>query len=101
MYPDIIVGRGIFHMPKAKTIKKADTKPVETPVARKREKGTTGERRDYSPTEVYSEGETIYHKNWDDIGEIIEVGVTEDGIRKIRVQFEKIGLKTLCMGQGN
>ncbi|MFZ2961123.1 MAG: hypothetical protein WA705_29950 [Candidatus Ozemobacteraceae bacterium] len=86
-------------MAKAKTIRKADTgKPVEAPAPRKR--GTVTERRDYSSNEVYQEGEMIFHKNWDDVGEVIEVGVTEDGIRKMRVQFDKVGLKTLCMAQG-
>jgi len=86
-------------MAKAKTIRKADSgKPAEALVPRKR--GTITERRDYAPNEVYQEGEMIFHKNWDDVGEVIEVGVTEDGIRKMRVQFDKVGLKTLCMAQG-
>ncbi len=85
-------------MAKAKTIKKAGTPAVEAP-SKKKDK-VTGTRREYDPKEVYEEGETVYHKIWDDEGEVIEVGTTEDGIKKIRVQFGKVGLKTLCMGQG-
>jgi len=83
---------------KAKTIKKADSKPVEAPI-KKKEKGQPESRRDYSATELFDEGEFIYHKVWDDVGEVLEVGFTEDGVRKMKVQFEKVGLKTLCMGQ--
>lgn len=85
-------------MAKAKTIKKAGTQAVEAPI-KKKEK-VAGARRDYDPKETFEEGENVYHKIWDDEGEVIEAGVTEDGIRKIRVQFGKVGLKTLCMGQG-
>jgi transcription elongation factor GreA-like protein len=86
-------------MAKAKTIKKGDVKTVETPAPKKRDKVNSETRREYSAAEVYEEGECIYHKTWDDVGEILEVGITEDGIKKIRVQFEKVGLKTLCMGR--
>ena len=85
-------------MSKAKTIRKADSKPVET-LAKKKEKGLNETRRDYSAAELYEEGEVIYHKVWDDVGEVLEVGLTEDGVRKMKVQFEKVGLKSLCMGQ--
>jgi len=87
-------------MAKAKTIKKGEVKTAEAPVVvKKREKVTSDTKREYSPAETYDEGECIYHKTWDDVGEILEVGITEDGIKKIRVQFEKVGLKTLCMGR--
>ncbi len=85
-------------MAKAKTIKKAGSAPVEAPV-KKKEKSLTETRRDYSAAELYEEGEVIYHKVWDAVGEVLEVGLTEDGVRKMKVQFEKVGLKTLCMGQ--
>lgn len=84
-------------MARPKGSKKAE-KNVEDPTPKKREKVVSDKQRDYSPVELFDEGETIYHKTWDDVGEVIEVGVTEDGIRKIRVQFEKVGLKTLCIG---
>jgi len=88
-------------MAKAKIIKKADSKVVE-PVLKKKEKEKErpqGAPRDYSISEVYEEGEMIFHKIWDDLGEVIEVGTTEDGVRKIKVHFEKVGVKNLRMGQ--
>jgi len=85
-------------MAKAKTIKKADTKPVEVST-RKKDKAVQGAPRDYDSAELYEEGELVYHKIWDDKGEIVEVGITEDGIRKMKVHFEKVGLKNLRMGQ--
>lgn len=86
-------------MAKAKTIRKADSKMVEPQAKKPKEKSATDSRRDYSMKEIYDEGEVIYHKTWDDVGEILEVGLTEDGVRKMKVQFEKVGTKTLCMGQ--
>ncbi|NLI76954.1 MAG: hypothetical protein GX442_11005 [Candidatus Riflebacteria bacterium] len=88
-------------MARAKTVKKADTKPAE-PVSKKKEpkeKSAQGAPRDYAQGETYEEGEMIYHKVWDDVGEILEVGTTEDGIRKMKVHFEKVGVKNLRMGQ--
>jgi hypothetical protein len=53
--------------------------------------------RNYDITETYEKGEQIYHKTWDDYGEVIEVGNTDDGINKMKVAFEKVGLKNLRM----
>jgi ClpP class serine protease len=53
--------------------------------------------RNYAITESYKKGEVIYHKTWDDYGEVIEVGNTDDGISKMKVAFEKVGLKNLRM----
>jgi len=88
-------------MAKAKTIKKAEPKSADIPSKKKeKEKQQSADnRREYSSQETYYEGETIYHKIWDDMGEVLEVGITEDGIKKMKVQFEKVGIKTLCMGQ--
>lgn len=85
-------------MAKARTIKKPDTKPVEIPL-RKKDKAVQGAPRDYDSSELYEEGELVYHKIWDDKGEVVEIGMTEDGIRKMKVHFEKVGLKNLRMGQ--
>ncbi len=85
-------------MAKAKTIKKADVK-VQEPAPKKKEKAAQGEPKEYSSSEVYEEGERIFHKIWDDVGEVLEVGTTEDGIRKMKVHFEKVGVKNLRMGQ--
>jgi hypothetical protein len=81
-------------MARAKTVKKAGAPAPEMPAKKK----ATGDRRDYSVNEVYEEGEIIYHKIWDDVGEIMEVGTTEDGVRKMKVHFEKVGVKNLRMG---
>jgi len=40
----------------------------------------------------------VYHKIWDDVGEVIEIGNTDDGISKMKVAFEKVGIKSLRMG---
>ena len=73
-------------MVRAKTIKKEDA------LSKKK-----SEVREYSVTDTFEKGEMIYHKVWDDSGEIIEVGTTDDGINKIKVAFEKVGIKTLRM----
>jgi transcription elongation factor GreA-like protein len=73
-------------MVRAKTIKKDDA------LSKKK-----SEVREYSVTDTFDKGEMVYHKVWDDTGEVIEVGTTDDGINKIKVAFEKVGIKTLRM----
>ena len=73
-------------MVRAKTIKKEDA------LSKKK-----SEVREYSVTDTFEKGEMVYHKVWDDTGEVIDVGTTDDGINKIKVAFEKVGLKTLRM----
>ncbi len=73
-------------MVRAKTIKKEDA------LSKKK-----SEVREYSVTDTYEKGEMVYHKVWDDSGEVIETGTTDDGINKMRVAFEKVGIKTLRM----
>lgn len=53
--------------------------------------------REYSVTELYAKGEMVYHKIWDDVGEVIEIGNTDDGISKMKIAFEKVGIKSLRM----
>jgi len=84
-------------MARAKTIKKAGT-VQEEPATRKKVKATIGETREYSVTETFAKGEMVYHKIWDDTGEVLEIGTTEDGINKMKVAFEKVGVKNLRMG---
>lgn len=86
-------------MARAKTVKKADTKQPEPPRKKEKEKAAQGAPREYAQGETYEEGEMIYHKVWDDVGEVLEVGTTDDGIRKMKVHFEKVGVKNLRMGQ--
>lgn len=84
-------------MARAKTIKKAGT-VSEEPATRKKVKATSGETREYSVTDSFTKGEMVYHKIWDDTGEVLEIGTTEDGINKMKVAFEKVGVKNLRMG---
>ena len=70
-------------MVRAKTIKKEDA------LSKKK-----SEVKEYSVTDTFEKGEMVYHKVWDDTGEVIDVGTTDDGINKIKVAFEKVGIKT-------
>ena len=72
---------------RAKTIKKTDD-------ASSKKKS---EVKDYSVTDTFEKGDMVFHKVWDDTGEVIEVGTTDDGINKMKVAFEKVGIKTLRM----
>lgn len=83
-------------MARAKTIKKAGATVSET--VQKKKELVKGAPREYSINDTYEEGEFIFHKIWDDTGEVIELGTTDDGIRKIKVHFEKVGIKNLRMG---
>ena len=74
-------------MVRAKTIKKTDD-------ASSKKKS---EVREYSVTDTFEKGDMVFHKVWDDTGEVIEVGTTDDGINKMKVAFEKVGIKTLRM----
>jgi hypothetical protein len=84
-------------MARAKTIKKAGAASEEG-ATKKKGKGSSGEAREYSMTQTFAKGELVYHKIWDDTGEVIETGTTDDGINKMKVAFEKVGLKNLRMG---
>ncbi len=85
-------------MAKAKTIKKAGAVSEEKATIKKKEKPIGVGAREYSMTETFKKGELVYHKVWDDTGEVLEVGITDDGINKMKVAFEKVGLKNLRMG---
>lgn len=83
-------------MAKAKTIKKTAATGEETVI--RKVKGAADEPKEYSADAVFSKGDIVYHKIWDDTGEVIEVGSTDDGLNKIKVAFTKVGLKNLRMG---
>lgn len=51
----------------------------------------------YSPGDTYKKGELVFHPVWGDEGPVVEIGATEDGIQKVIVDFEEIGLKHLVM----
>ncbi len=74
-------------MVRAKTIKKTDD-------ASSKKKS---EVKEYSVTDTFEKGDMVFHKVWDDTGEVIEIGTTDDGINKMKVAFEKVGIKTLRM----
>jgi hypothetical protein len=84
-------------MARAKTIKKAGSASDEK-ATKKKTKVQGAEAKEYSMTEVFAKGDVVYHKVWDDTGEVLEVGTTDDGINKMKVAFEKVGLKNLRMG---
>lgn len=75
-------------MVRAKTIKKTDDASAKK----------KSEVKEYSVTETFEKGDMVFHKVWEDTGEVIEVGSTDDGINKMKVAFEKVGIKTLRMG---
>jgi hypothetical protein len=49
----------------------------------------------YSPKAVYTIGDAIYHKTWDDIGTVVSKELTSSGSQAIVVAFSKIGEKRL------
>ncbi len=85
-------------MARAKTIKKAGAASEEKATNKKKVRETGAEAREYSMTETFKKGEMVYHKVWDDTGEVLEIGTTDDGINKMKVAFEKVGVKNLRMG---
>ena len=90
-----LIHEGGKFMARAKTIKKAGS-AAEAP--QKKKDNLKGEPREYSASEIFEEGDFVYHKIWDDTGEVVEVGTTDDGVRKMKVNFEKLGIKNLRMG---
>lgn len=85
-------------MARAKTIKKAGAPSEEKATNKKKVKESGIDAREYSMTETFKKGELVYHKVWDDTGEVLEIGTTDDGINKMKVAFEKVGVKNLRMG---
>lgn len=49
----------------------------------------------YSPKSVYTIGDAIYHKMWDDVGTVISKELTSNGSQAIVVSFSKVGEKKL------
>ncbi len=52
----------------------------------------------YDPTSTYKNGDQLYHKYWEDTGTVVDTGATEDGVKKMVVNFETVGEKKLIMG---
>jgi hypothetical protein len=55
--------------------------------------------RDYSPTESYKPGETIFHKAWKQYGVVLRVRRSGGGRDLIEVRFDKNQLKKLLVNQ--
>jgi hypothetical protein len=49
----------------------------------------------YSPKSIYTVGDAIYHKTWDDVGTVVSKELTSSGSQAIVVAFMKIGEKRL------
>lgn len=49
----------------------------------------------YSPKSVYTIGDAIYHKMWDDVGTVVSKELTSSGGQAIVVAFNKVGEKRL------
>lgn len=49
----------------------------------------------YSPKSVYTIGDAIYHKAWDDVGTVVSKELTSNGSQAIVVAFSKLGEKKL------
>ncbi len=54
----------------------------------------------YSPKSVYSIGDAIYHKAWDDVGTVTSKELTSNGSQAILVTFNKVGEKKLVENIG-
>ncbi len=49
----------------------------------------------YSPKSIYTIGDAIYHKTWDDVGTVVSKELTSNGSQAIVVAFSKLGEKRL------
>lgn len=86
-------------MSRAKTVKKTGSGASTVTISKAAPSELSLENvKVYSMTESFAKGDMIHHKVWDDFGEVIEEGTTEDGINKIKVSFKNVGLKTLRVG---
>ncbi|MEZ7891323.1 MAG: hypothetical protein QMC67_06215 [Candidatus Wallbacteria bacterium] len=67
-----------------------------TPTAK--EKTNTKDAVEYTIHGTYKVNDRIHHNSFNDIGTVIDVGVTKDNEKKMVVEFEKVGRKRLIMG---
>ncbi len=56
------------------------------------------EALEYSISSTYKVNDVIFHKVFDDIGTVLDVGITKDNEKKMTVNFKKNGKKRLIMG---
>ena len=90
--------------PTKKTTKKAAKGASAEPKTAKKKKTAKATEevtpdgiRIYDSRQSFKKGEKIYHKFWEETGKIMETGTTEDGVKKMLVQFETVGEKKLIM----
>ncbi len=86
----------------AKDDKKKDTKKKEAvPLPDKIGLDQAPELKDgfkeYEMTNTYKVGDFIFHKVWNDAGEVVGAGTTEDGHKYIQVDFQKSGARRLVI----
>jgi len=53
---------------------------------------------EYNISTTYKVNDVIYHKVFDDIGTVVDIGITRDNEKKMTVNFKKTGKKRLIMG---
>lgn len=50
---------------------------------------------DYEPTKKFYVGQLLYHKVWNDKGEVLKKEITSSGQRAITVAFDRLGKRVL------
>lgn len=50
---------------------------------------------DYEPTKIFHVGQLLYHKVWDDKGEVMKKETTNSGQQAIIVAFDRLGERVL------
>ncbi len=50
---------------------------------------------DYAPEKSFQIGQVVYHKVWDDSGEVMKKEISSSGRHFITVEFNRLGQKTL------
>ncbi|MDD2715495.1 MAG: hypothetical protein PHW04_06330 [Candidatus Wallbacteria bacterium] len=55
--------------------------------------------KEYKPTSNYMIDDVIFHPVFNESGVVVEAGMTTDGIKKITVDFPKVGKKRLVYGK--
>ena len=58
-------------------------------------KAAASEEVEYNPSESFSIGQALYHKVWDDRGEVIKKETTNSGNHMIVVSFDRLGKRRL------
>ncbi|RMD90821.1 MAG: hypothetical protein D6813_08570 [Calditrichaeota bacterium] len=71
---------------------------ILTPAESKKRKEALQEVVSYSPQETYWIGQKIYHREFDDVGEVIKKEVSAGNHKLIEVKFEHSGIKKLIEG---